>query len=180
MAEPSLNRMDVSKELIMRFAPAAAALSLALAITASMGHAGDRLPDPRAAAMIEQGRAALTQGDVQGAVDAFEAALALDPGHTPVFLELAKAARAEGMQGKAIRYYREALARDPGNLAAISGEGQAMVEKGALEKAKLNLAQIETICGAGCPEAVQLQSTIRQGAQRRVASSEAETAAKPN
>lgn len=162
----------------MRFAPAAAALSLALAITASVGHAGDRVPDPRAAAMIEQGRMALGTGDTQGAIDAFEAALALDPGHTPVFLELAQAARAQDMQGKAIRYYREALARDPGNLAAISGEGEALVEKGALEKAKRNLAQLESMCGASCPETVELASYISRGnAQPRMAASESENAA---
>lgn len=159
----------------MRFAPAAAALSLAFAITASMSHAGERVPDPRAAAMVEQGRAALAQGDAQAAIDAFEAALALDPGHTPIFLELAQVARTEEMQGKAIRYYREALARDPGNLAALSGEGEALVEKGALEKAKRKLAQLESICGESCPEAVELASVISRGVpQPRMAASEAE------
>lgn len=164
----------------MRFAPVAAALSLALAITASVGHAGERVPDPRAAAMVEQGRAALAHGDAQAAIDAFEAALALDPGHTPIFLELAQAARAEDMQGKAIRYYREALARDPGNLAAISGEGEALMEKGAVEKAKRNLAQLESMCGQNCPETVELASVISRGSSKpRMAASEAE-AATPN
>ena len=51
------------------------------------------------------------------------------------------------MQGKAIHYYREALERDPHNLAAISGEGEALVEKGAVEKARRNLAQLEGLCG---------------------------------
>lgn len=161
----------------MRFAPAAAALSLVLAITASMGNAGDRMPDPRAAAMIEQGRVALAEGDAQAAIDAFETALVLDPGYTPIFLDLAAAARAQEMQGKAIRYYREALARDPGNLAAISGEGEALVEKGALEKAKRNLATLESICGTSCPETVDLASTIRMGSQPRMASSETENVA---
>ncbi len=169
--------MAALKELIMRFAPAAAALSLALAITASVGSASERAPDPRAAAMIELGRAALASGDAQGAVDAFESAMALDPGHTPVLLDLAKAARSQGLQGKAIRYYREALARDPGNLAAISGEGEALVEKGALEKAKRNLAKLESMCGAACPETAQLQLSIRQGSQRRMAASEPAAAA---
>lgn len=163
----------------MRFAPATVALSLALAITASVGLAGERAPDPRAAAIIEQGRIALAEGDAQAAIDAFETALALDPGHTPIFLELAAAARAQGMQGKAIRYYRETLARDPGNLAALSGEGEALVEKGALEKAKRNLAQLESMCGEGCPEALELATTISQGVKPRMAASEAE-GARPN
>lgn len=162
----------------MRFAPAAAALSLAFAITASMGHAGDRVPDPRAAAMVEQGRVALAEGDAQAAIDAFETALALDPGHTPIFLDLAEASRAQGMQGKAIRYYREALSRDPGNFAAISGEGEALVEKGALEKAKLKLSQLQDMCGASCPETTSLAATIsRSDAQPRMAASEADKTA---
>lgn len=153
----------------MRFAPAAAALSLLLATTASVTSAQDREADPRAAALVVQGQAALKAGDTQGAIDAYEAALAIDPGYTPIFLELAEAARQDGLQGKAIRYYREALNRDPGNFAAISGEGAALVEKGALEKAKRNLARLQSLCGSNCPETVALQTSIAAGPPARLA-----------
>ena len=153
----------------MRFAPAAAALSLLVAVTSSVGYAGQEKADPRAMMLIAEGRAALAAGEVQGAIDSFEAALAVDPGYTPIFLELANAARAEGLQGKAIRYYREMLTRDPGNLAAISGEGEALVEKGAVEKAKRNLAQLKSMCGTSCPETMALQTTITSNGQPRMA-----------
>ncbi|WP_233996714.1 tetratricopeptide repeat protein [Porphyrobacter sp. CACIAM 03H1] len=154
----------------MRFAAPAVALSLCLAITASITSAGAvGKPDPRAAALIAQGQAALTAGETQAAVDAFEAALAVDPGYTPIFIDLAEAARQSGLQGKAIRYYREALERDPGNFAAISGEGAALVEKGAVEKAKRNLAKLQSLCGDQCPETVALQSTIARGVPARLA-----------
>ncbi|MEL6878708.1 MAG: tetratricopeptide repeat protein [Pseudomonadota bacterium] len=153
----------------MRFAPAAAALSLVFAVTASVTGAQEREPDPRAAVLIAQGKAALNAGESQAAIDAYEAALAVDPGYTGVFLELAEVARFEGLQGKAIRYYREALARDPGNFAAISGEGAALVEKGALEKAKRNLAQLKSLCGSNCPETLALQTSIATGTQARFA-----------
>jgi tetratricopeptide (TPR) repeat protein len=154
----------------MRFAPAAAALSLCLAMTASITSAGrGDAPDPRAAVLIAQGQAALNAGETQSAIDAFEAALAVDPGHTPIFIELAEAARRSGLQGKAIGYYREALERDPGNFAAISGEGAALVEKGALEKAKRNLARLQSLCGDNCPETVALQSRIASGIPARLA-----------
>ena len=154
----------------MRFAPAAAALSLCLAMTASITSAGDvGEPDPRAAVLIAQGQAALAAGDSQAAVDALEAALAVDPSYTPIFIDLAEAARRQGLQGKAIRYYREALERDPGNFAAISGEGAALVEKGAVEKAKRNLAKLQSLCGDACPETVALQSTISRGVPARLA-----------
>lgn len=77
----------------MRFAAPAVALSLALALAASMGAAAPREADPRAVSLVAEGRAALAAGDAQRAIDAFEAALTVDPGHTPVYLELAEAAR---------------------------------------------------------------------------------------
>ncbi|WP_379921200.1 tetratricopeptide repeat protein [Erythrobacter sp. R86502] len=154
----------------MRFAPAAAVLSLCLAISASITSADDTgQPDPRALALIAQGQASLAAGEAQAATDAFEAALAVDPGHTPVLVNLAEAAQLQGLQGKAIRYYREALDRDPDNFAAISGEGTALVEKGAVEKAKLNLAKLQSLCGNGCPETMALQSSIARGPSPRLA-----------
>lgn len=153
----------------MRFAPVAAALSLFLATTASITSAGPRDADPRAELLIEEGRAALASGDTQAAIDAFEAAFAVDPAYTPILLELAEAARADGLQGKAIRYYREALARDPDYFAAISGEGEALVEKGAVDKAERNLARLQSMCGASCPETLALQATIAAGPPARLA-----------
>ncbi len=159
----------------MRFAPAAAALSLAVALTASVGIGAEREADPRAATLIAQGRAALAADKPQRAIDAFEAALTVDPGYTPIFLHLAQASRAEGLQGKAIHYYREALARDPGNLAAISGEGEALAEKGAIAKAKANLAKLKSMCGEGCPETRELVAAIQAGPRPPVLAAEAVT-----
>jgi len=153
----------------MRFAPVAAALSLFLATTASVTSAGDKVASPQAAALIEQGQAALASGDTQGAIDAFEAAFAVDPAYTPIFLELAEAARQDGLQGKAIAYYREALNRDPDNYAAISGEGEALVERGAVDKAQRNLSRLESLCGSTCPETMALQQRITAGPPARLA-----------
>ena len=157
----------------MRYAPAAAALSLALALSASIGLAGPRNPAPRAAVLIAEGDAALRSGDTRGAVDAYEAALTVDPGYTPTLLRLAEAARANDLQGKAIRYYREALAREPGNLEALAGEGAALAEKGALAKAREKLAQVEKACGAqDCAPAQGLAAAIARGPAIRVQTAE--------
>lgn len=160
-------------ERLMRYAPAAAAISLLLAVSASVGSGAERQPDPRAAQLISQGRAALAAGDAQAAADSFEAALAVDPAYTPIFVELAEAARRDGLQGKAIRYYREALSREPNNIAAISGEGEALVEKGAIEKAKRNLAKLQSMCGTGCSETRELEVAIAEGPRERVLTAEA-------
>lgn len=159
----------------MRYAPAAFALSLLFAVTASMGQGATREPDPRAAVLLDQGRTALRSGQTQAAIDAFEAALAVDPGYIPTYFDLADAARTEGLQGKAIHYYREALDREPDNLVAISGEGQAMFEKGAVEKARRNLTRLESMCGASCPETRSLADLIAAGPKATVLTAEAVT-----
>lgn len=161
------------KELLMRYTPVALALSLAVAVTSSVGYGAEREADPRAMALIAEGRSELASGQVQAAIDSFEAALAVDPAYTPIYLDLAEAARQSGLQGKAIHYYREALERDPNNLAAISGEGEALLEKGAVEKARRNLAQLESMCGGDCAETRELAAALARGPQAPVLTAEA-------
>ncbi|WP_095013152.1 tetratricopeptide repeat protein [Tsuneonella mangrovi] len=157
----------------MRFAAPATAVAMVFALTASMGQGADRVTDPRAVALLSQGRAALDAGQTEQAIDAFEAALAVDPGSPEIFNDLGDAARINGLQGKAIRYYRDAMRLDPKNLEAISGEGTALVEKGAVEKANRNLAKLETLCGPNCPATRQLAAAIAKGPQQRILTAEA-------
>lgn len=106
----------------MRYTPAAVALSLVAAVSSSVLHSeASETLDPRASALMEQGQASLKAGATGQAVDAFEAALAVEPGSVAVLVALAEAERAKGLTGKAIRYYRIALERDPRNLAALAG-----------------------------------------------------------
>ena len=161
-------------ELLMRYYPAALALSVLAAVTASVSHGA--APDSESAharALLGEGRALLVQGQASQATDAFEAALAVDPAYIAAYLALGDAARAEGLQGKAIHYYREALERDPDNVVALSLEGGAMVEKGAVEKARKNLARIEGLCGKSCDSAQHLAAMIARGPMPRVISAEA-------
>ena len=153
------------KEQIMRYTPAALALALVAAVTASTGYGAPPVPlDPCAATLVQLGRTALSAGSVDEAVANFEAALAIQPGHVAIYLNLAEASRKQGMQGKALHYYRQALKLDPNNQFAISGEGEALVEKGAVEKAKLNLARIEQLCGhKTCAPAQTLSAAIARG-----------------
>ena len=156
--------LDSPKDLFMRYSPLALALSAVVGLSASSGQSQDLTPmDPRAASLEAIGRGALAAGDVAQANDAFEAALAVDPGATPLLIDLASAARAEALQGKALHYYRAAMERDPKNLAAIAGEGEALAEKGALDKARRNLARLENLCGADCPPSRELASAIAKG-----------------
>lgn len=153
----------------MRYMPAALALSAILAVTASVGRSAPPAPlDPRAATLVAQGRAALVAGQTDQAIDAFEAALAVQPGHVAIYLNLAEATRKQGLQGKALHYYRDALTLDPQNTYAIAGEGEALVEKGAIEKARRNLTRLTQLCGGTCPPAAELAAAIQRGPSQQV------------
>ncbi|WP_296678966.1 tetratricopeptide repeat protein [Novosphingobium sp.] len=163
----------------MRYMPAALALSAIVAVTASVGQGAPPAPlDPRAAALVAQGRAALSAGQADRAVDFYEAALTVQPGHVAIYLNLAEATRREGMQGKALHYYREALERDPDNTYAIAGEGAALVEKGAIEKARRNLARLQQLCGNSCAPSQELAAAIQKGPAPQVVTAE-QVAVKP-
>ncbi|MBB3940987.1 Flp pilus assembly protein TadD [Novosphingobium fluoreni] len=160
-----------AKDMLMRYTPVALALSLAAAISSSVLHSSpaDALTT-RAAELVAEGRTELGAGRLEGAVSAFEAALAVQPGNPQILVDLATATRRMGMQGKAIHYYREALEADPRNLSAIAGEGAAMAEKGATEKANRNLARLKTLCGGDCEEVRQLSAAIARGPMPRMVS----------
>jgi len=165
-----------AKEIVMRYTPAAVALALVVAVSSSVLHSAPaETLDPRAAALLSQGRAELAAGRNEAAVDVLEAALTVQPGSVAVLVELANATRRLGLQGKAIHYYREALETDPRNLSAIAGEGAAMAEKGATEKANRNLARLKTLCGGDCAESRQLAAVIARGPAPRVVTAEAVT-----
>jgi tetratricopeptide (TPR) repeat protein len=129
--------------------------------------------EPRAAVLQAEGKAALQAGNFEAAIDAYEAGLAIQPGSVLLTLDLAEATRRQGLQGKAIHYYRKALISDPQNLDAIAGEGAALVEKGAIEKARRNLTRLEGLCGKTCSQSQLLSAAIAKGPSPRVLTAEA-------
>lgn len=157
----------------MRFAPVAIAISMLAAVSGSAGLANGEQLDARAQALVAEGRTKLAAGDVQAAIDSFEAALVIEPGHSAIYVQLAEAAREDGLQGKAIRYYRDALKHDPENVAAISGEGEALAEKGAIDNARELLVRVQDLCGGECMEATELAAAIERGPILPVVTAEA-------
>jgi Tfp pilus assembly protein PilF len=165
----------------MRFSPIAVALSLALA-TVSSGVQGQKPDDqinPRSLAMLEQGEAARKAGNLVAANDALETALALDPRNRAAFVALGRVAQAQALPGKAIRMYREALALEPNDIGALGGQGEAMVQKGAVERAKANLVRIRTLCKADCAPATQLAAVIAKGPPPAVVTAQASDTVPP-
>ena len=163
----------------MRFSPAAIALSLGLAMVSSAGLSQPERPDvsPRAMEIAQRAAAAASAGDFEGAIGLYESALVVDPAYKQAFVSLADIARQQGLDGKAIRLYREALQRDPNDQTALAGEGRALAERGAIERAREDLARLRLLCRTDCGDADQLSMAIDDAAARPVRSAEAVTPA---
>ena len=161
----------------MRFSPAVIALSLvfATASSVSFGQSADVEIKQRSIEYMQLGEAAQKRGELDLAADLYETSLAVDPRNGSAFIALAQIARVQKLPGKAIRLYREALILDPNNLDALAGQGEALIQRGALEKAKVNLSRIETLCRSSCSQNDQLASAIKLADKKPVLSAEAVT-----
>ncbi|UUL83498.1 tetratricopeptide repeat protein [Sphingomonas qomolangmaensis] len=149
----------------MRFTTVTIALSLAaVSISTSLhGQRPDDQIDARSVALVERAKTARAAGNLTGANDLLETALVVDPRNREAFVVLAEVARAQNLPGKAIRLYRETLSLEPNDVAALRGQGEALVQKGAVVKAKENLAKIRTLCKAECGDATRLAAVIAKG-----------------
>jgi Tfp pilus assembly protein PilF len=159
----------------MRLVPAALALALGAAAvaTAVQGQKPDSQVDARSIALLDQARAAQRSGNLDQANDLLESALAVDPRNRAAFVELAAIAKAQGLPGKAIRFYREALELEPNDVTALAGQGDALVQKGAVVKARENLAKIKRLCTGACPDEARLAGLIEKGPPPAILSAQA-------
>lgn len=151
----------------MRMTPPTLALAALLLFVSSSGQ-GQRRPlppvNPRSAALVKLGDLAFAQpGRIDAARDYFETALVVDPQNRAALVGLALVARAQGLTGKAIHYYNEALNLSPDDAGLLAAQGEVMVEKGAVLKARENLAKLRAICVTACPEATALNAAIEHG-----------------
>jgi tetratricopeptide (TPR) repeat protein len=152
-------------EFLMRLTPIALSLAFVAATMASAGN-GQRPDDqinPRSTALVEQGRAASAAGRHNDAIDLLETALVVDPGNRAAYITLARVAQAQRLPGKAVRYYADALRLEPNDVTALAGQGEAYVQRGAVERARANLQRVQTLCRAPCPQAQQLAAVIQRG-----------------
>lgn len=165
----------------MRFSPVALVFALGLATlsSSSFGQRRDDQINPRSLALLRQGEASRVAGNLSGAEDMLESALAIDPRNRGAYVALARVAQGQGLPGKAVRFYRDALALDPNDLTALAGQGEAMVQKGAVERARVNLARINQLCKGSCPQSVALNAAIAKGPPAEVVTAQANTKVPP-
>ena len=118
---------------------------------------------PKSQDMVRQGETLLAAGKFEAADDALETALAVDPRNRAAFVVLARVAQKEKLFGKAIRFTNKALALEPGDRDALAVQGEAMVELGAVPRAKDNLAKLQKLCPSGCQQLAMLSAAISRG-----------------
>ena len=150
-----------------------AGLVLASHAAPSVAMRADSAIDPLSMHLVASAAEAQARGDLDTATGYFESALAVHPRNRNAFLGLAQIARVQGLPGKAIGFYREALLIEPRDVAALAGQGEAMVEKGAIELARQKLADARKYCRDKCPQLAGLEAAIAKGEARRTMSAEA-------
>ena len=165
----------------MRLTPIALSLAIAAATMASAGNGQrpDDQIDPRSTALVQQAEAQSAAGRHEEAIDLLETALAVDPGNRAAYIALGRVAQAQRLPGKAIRYYADALRLEPNDVNALAGQGEAYVQRGAVERARANLQRVQTLCGQPCPQAQQLAARDPARAPRRRARRAAPRAGRP-
>ena len=159
----------------MRLSPLVLVLGLAtssLSVGVSGQNAAARPDDqlsPRSIALATAGEAAMAAGNFTAAEDQFETALAVDPKNRAAFVAMARNAQKQKLYGKAIKLTRKALTLEPTDRDALAVQGEAMVQLGAIPRAKENLAKLTKLCGATCPQVAQLNTAIAKGPALAVA-----------
>jgi len=165
----------------MRLTPIALSIALAVATMASAGH-GQKPDDqinPRSITLVEQGQKLTSAGQYNEAIDALETALVVDPRNRAAYIALARVAQVQKLPGKAIRLYAEALKLEPNDVNALAGQGEALVQRGAVGRAKQNLAKVQNVCRSTCPQAATLAAAIAKGPPADVLTARAPEAAVP-
>ena len=140
-----------------------AGVAAALVTTSAVGQRPDDQILPRSVEFLKQGNAHLAAGKFIEADEAFETALAVDPRNRAAYISLARVAQRERLFGQSIRYAKKALLLEPNDRDAIAIQGEAMVELGAVVRAKENLAKLQKLCPSGCSQLAELSATITRG-----------------
>jgi Flp pilus assembly protein TadD len=65
--------------------------------------------------------------------------------------------------GQAIRLTNKALSLEPTDRDALGIQGEAMVEAGAVPRARDTLAKLQKLCAGPCPQAATLSAVIARG-----------------
>ena len=140
-----------------------AALAGAMLAAPVTGQKPDDQINPRSVDLMRQGETLLASGRFADADDVLETALAVDPRNRTAFVVMARVAQKQKLFGQAIRFTNKALALEPRDRDALAVQGEAMVELGAVPRAKDNLVKLQKLCPSGCQQLAMLSAAINRG-----------------
>lgn len=149
----------------MRISARFLALGAAAVMLASpvAGQRPDNQIAPRSIQLQQQAHGLMAGGKLTEAADLLETALAVDPRNRSAFIDLARVAKQQKLFGRAIRLANQALQIEPNDLDAIQVQGEAMVELGAIPRARQNLAKLQQLCPNNCRQVAALSVAISRG-----------------
>lgn len=142
-------------------APVVASNTSADSAPAGRGLADNQLA-PMSQTQLSIGENLMAKGELNAAIDHFEAALVADPRNRRAYVGLARVAEAQGLPGKAVRFYREALELEPNDLDILELQGKALLMRGARASATANLERLKKLCAAPCPQSDRLAATLNE------------------
>ena len=119
--------------------------------------------NPRSVELMRKGETLLSEGKFVEADDALETALAVDPRNRAAFVVMARVAQKQKLFGQTIRFTNKALALEPRDREALAVQGEAMVELGAVPRARDNLVKLQRLCPSGCQQLAVLSAAISRG-----------------
>jgi tetratricopeptide (TPR) repeat protein len=152
-------------EKVMRVSLRFLVLGTVATIVASpvIGQRADNQILPKSLELQQLAEKELAAGKLMEAGDLLETAVAVDPRNRGAFVDLARVAKQQKLFGKAIRLANEALQLEPNDLDAIEVQGEAMVELGAVPRAKEYLSKLQKLCSSNCKQVAELSSAISRG-----------------
>lgn len=80
--------------------------------------------------------------------------------HADIYNLMGFSLRKSGDMKQAATFYAKALDFDPNHKGALEYQGEMFVELGQIDKAKVNLARLVTLCPQGCEEREDLEKAI--------------------
>jgi tetratricopeptide (TPR) repeat protein len=106
---------------------------------------------------------AVKSADYSGAVGLLAKVVQKDPKNADAWNYLGFADRKLGKFPESLDAYQKALAIQPKHLGATEYLGELYVQMGQTDKANLQLAKLEKLCGSSCDEYKELKTAISSG-----------------
>lgn len=135
---------------------AMAHMTAAPALAAGSDGGGEALP---ASGDLARAQDLIKAKDFGAAVQELKLLAKSDPGNADVWNLLGFSQRKSGDLAQAGKSYSKALAISPDHIGALEYQGELFVMTGDLDKAKANLARLQTLCGT-CEEAEDLEKAL--------------------